>query len=226
MPSATCCLRIWADCSGSSSSWMFSPPDWFSMNADRVRELADVVVVRRDARDQRVGPDRLRGALGEVADHQRVVVRAGRLDQQPAEQRLRRVRQLEQLEHGQQPEHVPEHGERSDRGHRRAARRRGPRPDQLDDARQVPLAEQRERGDDHGLDDEDRGPRLDERLEPVAAPDGEDARKPAEEHVRPELERRPIHGAGDDRDDRGHQDGRLGVEEHGRPGSRSPRAAG
>ena len=51
---------------------------------ERVRELADVVVVGRDAGDQRIGADRLRGALGQVADHQRVVIGAGSLDQQPA----------------------------------------------------------------------------------------------------------------------------------------------
>ena len=42
----------------------------------RVRELADVVVVGRDAGEQRVAADRLGRALGEVPDHQRVVVRA------------------------------------------------------------------------------------------------------------------------------------------------------
>ena len=79
---------------------------------ERVRELADVVVVGRHAGHQRVGADRLGRALGQVADHQRVVVRAGRLDQQPAQERLRRVGQLEQLEDGQDPEHRAERRER------------------------------------------------------------------------------------------------------------------
>ena len=33
MPSDTWLLSSCADVSGSSSSWMFSPPAWFSMNA-------------------------------------------------------------------------------------------------------------------------------------------------------------------------------------------------
>ena len=85
----------------------------------RVRELADVVVVRGDAGQQRVGSDRLGRPLGEVADHERVVVGPRRLDEEPAQQRLRGVGQLEQLEHGQDAEQVAEHGERADRHDRR-----------------------------------------------------------------------------------------------------------
>ena len=114
---------------------MFSPPAWFSMNAERVRELADVVVVGRDAGDQRVGADRLGRALGEVPDHQRVVVRARRLDEQAPQQRLRRIRQLEQLEDGQDPEHRAQDGERADRGDAGPRRRGGRREPQLEDAR-------------------------------------------------------------------------------------------
>ena len=135
---------------------------------ERVRELADVVVVRRHAGHQRIGADRLGGALGEVADHQRVVVRARRLDQEPAQQRLRRVRELEQLEDGQDPEHRSEHRERADRRDPRT-RRRGRRGEpQLEDAAQVAGAEQREDRHDQRVDDEDRDRRLDEHLEPVA----------------------------------------------------------
>ena len=100
------------------------------------------------------------------------------------------------------PNTLPEDGERPDRRHRRAARRERRRTDELDDAGQVALAEQRERGHDDRLHDEDRGARLDERLEPIAAANGEDSGEAAEQHVRPELERWPVHGAGDDRDDR------------------------
>src|SRR5579862_5587736 len=112
----------------------------------RVRQLADVVVVGRDAGDQRIGADRLGRALGQVPDHQRVVVRARRLDEQPPEQGLGRVCQLEQLEHREQPEDVPEDGEAADGHHGRQARRDGRRADELDDAGDVPLAEERERG--------------------------------------------------------------------------------
>ena len=91
----------------------------------RVGQLADVVVVGRDAGDQRIGADRLGGPLGEVADHERVVVRARRLDQQPAQEWLRRVGQLEQLEDRQDPEQVADHREAADRGDGRSARGRG-----------------------------------------------------------------------------------------------------
>ena len=74
---------------------------------ERVRQLADVVVVGRDAREQRIGADRLRRPLREVPDHQRVVVGPGRLDEKPPEQGLRRVRQLEQLKHRHESEQLP-----------------------------------------------------------------------------------------------------------------------
>ena len=135
---------------------MFSPPAWFSMNAERVRELADVVVVGRHAGQQRIGADRLRRPLGEVADHQRVVVRAGRLDEQPAQERLRRVRELEQLEDRQDPEQAAEDRERADRRDRRARRRRDRRADELEEAADVVEPEQRERRDDEHVRDGDR----------------------------------------------------------------------
>ena len=67
----------------------------------RVGQLPDIVVVGGHAGDERVRPDRLGCPLGEVGDHDRVVVRARRLEQEPAEERLRRVGQLEQLERGE-----------------------------------------------------------------------------------------------------------------------------
>ena len=51
-------------------------PEW-------VGELADVVVVGRDTRDERVGTDRFGRPFREVADHQRVVIRPGGLDEEP-----------------------------------------------------------------------------------------------------------------------------------------------
>ena len=152
---------------------------------ERVRELADVVVVGRDAGDERVGADRLGRALGQVADHQRVVVRARRLDEQPAQQRLRRVRQLEQLEDGEDPEDRAEHRERADRGHARAGRRRRRREPQLEDAAHVARAEQRERRSrPRRLTTNTAIAGLDEDLEPVAAADRDDPGHPAQEDVR------------------------------------------
>ena len=182
---------------------------------ERVRQLADVVVVGRDAGQQRVGPDRLRRPLREVSDHQRVVVRPGRLDEQPAQQRLRRVGELEQLEHGHDPEQVAEDRERSDRRDRGSGRRCDRGADELEEAARVVEAEQRERRDDEDVRDGDREPRPDEDLEPVAAADRDDAGEPADEDVRRELElvaglvHRPAEQGDDDRDQRRH----AGVEE-------------
>ena len=100
----------------------------------RVVELADVVVVGGDAGEERVGADRFRGTLGEIADHQRVVVGPGRLGQEPPQERLRRVGQLEQLEHGQDAEEVAEHGERCRRRRPQRRRRRERRAPQLEHA--------------------------------------------------------------------------------------------
>ena len=76
MPSATCSLRIWADDLGLELVVDVLAAGLVLDERERVRELADVVVVGRDAGEERVGADRLGGALGEVADHQRVVVGA------------------------------------------------------------------------------------------------------------------------------------------------------
>ena len=120
----------------------------------RVLHLADVVVVGRDTRQQRVGADRLRRALGEVADHDAVVVRARRLEQQAAEEAVRRVGQLEELEHGHDPEHVAEDREAA---HGQDDRQRGvheANAAELDHRRQVALFEQPERRDHRQVRDE------------------------------------------------------------------------
>ena len=49
-----------------------------------ILHFADVVVVRRHPHKERVSPDRLCRALAKVAHHDRVVVGARRLEQQPA----------------------------------------------------------------------------------------------------------------------------------------------
>ena len=139
---------------------------------ERVGQLADVVVVGGDAGEQRVGADRLGGPLGQVGDHDRVVVGAGRLDQQAAQQRLRRVRQLEQLEHRQDPEHVAEHREGArPRRPRHRPRRRPRRPTAGCTPVRSRCAEEPERRHDEGVDEGDRDPGLDERVEPIAPPD-------------------------------------------------------
>ena len=115
------------------------------------------MVVGRDARQQRIGADRLGGALGEVADHQRVVVRARRLQQQPPQQRLRRVGQLEQLERGGDAEDVAQQREGADRRHGRPPAAASERcPGSCEEAGEVALAEQREDGHDDDVDDRHR----------------------------------------------------------------------
>ena len=98
MPLATCALTIGADSLRRQLVVDVLAAGLVLDEGERVGQLADVVVVGGDAREQRVGADRLGRPLGQVADHQRVVVRAGRLEQQPAQQRLGRIGQLEQLE--------------------------------------------------------------------------------------------------------------------------------
>jgi len=58
-------------------------------------DLADVVIVGADARQERIGADRLGGALGHVADDDGVVISAGRLDEKLAKQRVRGARQFQ-----------------------------------------------------------------------------------------------------------------------------------
>ena len=170
MPSTTCCLRIWALTSGSSWSWMFSPPAWFSMNAERVRELADVVVVGRDAGHQRVGADRLRGALGEVADHQRVVVRA-RASRPAAAAAAAGTGWRARAAGRRSGSRTPSRGRRTCRPPRCPSP--PPTPPRRTTARGCPRrsrAPSSEKTDhDERVDDEDRDRRLDEDLEPVAA---------------------------------------------------------
>ncbi len=139
---------------------------------ERVVELADVVVVGRGSREQRVGPDRFRGSLGEIADHQRVVIGPGRLGQEPPQDGLRRVGELEQLEHGQDAEEVAEGGEGADGKDGSAGARRERRAPQLEHTGHVDLAfAQEHEGRDHGdVDDRHREARLDEHLQAIAAP--------------------------------------------------------
>ena len=102
----------------------------------RVLHLADVVVVGRDPRQQRVGADRLGGALGEIADHDAVVIRPRRLEQEAPQQPIRRVGELQHLEHGHDPEHVAQHAKLpTAQRPRETAALRQPTADELGDAR-------------------------------------------------------------------------------------------
>jgi len=69
-----------------------------------VAELADVVVVGGRSDQEWIGPDCRRSPLAKVADGERMVVRAGGLDEQAAQQWLRRVGKFEQLRACQDPE--------------------------------------------------------------------------------------------------------------------------
>jgi hypothetical protein len=70
----------------------------------RLADLADVVVERRDAAEQRVRTDRTARALDERGDHDRVVVGAERLLLELAQQRMVAVREVEQRRDGREPE--------------------------------------------------------------------------------------------------------------------------
>ena len=180
---------------------------------ERVRQLADVVVIRRHAGKERIRADRFRRPLGEVADHQRMVIGAGRLDEQPSHERLRRVRQLEQLENRQDPEEVAEDRKAADGRDGRAGRRRKRGTDELEEPTEIMGTEQGERRYDQDVGDGDREPGLDEDLEPIAAANGEDPGEPAEQDVRGQLQRVAVEGTGDHRQDDHDRRGDARIEE-------------
>ena len=99
-------------------------PVWFSTKYVGRGELADVVVERADAREQRVGADRAAGVLGEVADGVRVLVRARRAQRELAEHGQVGVRQFKQLHVGQDAEERLVDGQQPGRedGRQQAAR--------------------------------------------------------------------------------------------------------
>ena len=166
---------------------------------ERVLHLADVVVVGRDARQERIRADRLGRALGEVADHHAVVVRPRRLEQEPAQEPVRRVRQLEHLEHGHDPEQVAEDGE--------AARPRAT-TDRIGVDERPPVSwataarsrwlEQAERRDHDDVRRGEDGEDADERVEPLGARHRQQRGQAAGEDVDGELERVAVHDAGED----------------------------
>ena len=139
---------------------------------ERVRELADVVVVGRHAGEQRVGADRLRRPLGEVADHQRVVVRArasrrgagGGAAGTGSPARAAGTRSGSRTG-------CPSTANEPDGRDRRARGGDDRGAHQLDDAAGVVRPEEPEHRDDEDVDDRDQQAGLDEDLEPVAAPD-------------------------------------------------------
>ena len=170
---------------------------------ERVRELADVVVVGGHAGHQRVGADRLGGALGEVADHQRVVVRA-RASRPAAAGAAAATgwpaRAAGRRSGSRRPSRAPRTARPPRRPSRAAEARRG--EPQLEDAAQVARAEQREDRDDQRVDDEHRDRRLEEDLEPVAAADRRRCRPARRGRCRSRSRASAVDGAADDRDER------------------------
>ena len=76
--------------------WRFCAVDLVLDEVVGLVDLADVVVVRRHAAEQRVRPDRLGRRFGERRDLQAVVVSARRFDREAPQQRLARIRQFQQ----------------------------------------------------------------------------------------------------------------------------------
>ena len=64
----------------------------------RMTEFADVVEIRADTGEQRIGPYRLGSLLGERRHHETVVVGAGRLHLQAFEQRMVEVAEFKQTD--------------------------------------------------------------------------------------------------------------------------------
>ena len=91
----------------------------------RPGQLADIVVVRADARQHRVGPDRAAGRLGQIGDRDRVGVGPRRLEAQPLQQWPVQIAPLEQRQVCLAPR--PTLGERQDEHGRDHAHHRGAR---------------------------------------------------------------------------------------------------
>jgi hypothetical protein len=70
-----------------------------------LEHLADVMVIGRDAAEQRVHPDRLGGRLGQRPDDDAVVVGSGGFHRQAPQQRVVEVRQLQEPDVGDDVEH-------------------------------------------------------------------------------------------------------------------------
>ncbi len=181
------------------------------------------MVVGRDTGEERIGADRLRRTFGEVADHDAVVIRPGRLEQQPAQQPVRRVGQLEQLEDRHDPEHVAEEREAAGRQGDRQQRVDQRHAAQLEDGDELGLVEQAE-GDDNGDVGGGHGHRHPhEGVQPLGARDGEQPRKATGEDVDRQLERIAVHDPGQDGQCAGHHRARGALQEdadeqHGRRG--------
>jgi hypothetical protein len=98
-------------------SWGLSPRELVLDEEVGPPHLAHVVVQRPHPREQGVATDRLDGLLDEVRDDQRVLVTAGCLDEQPLQQRVRRRRELEQAEAGEEPQGDLEERQQPQRQH-------------------------------------------------------------------------------------------------------------
>ena len=155
----------------------------------RVPHLPDVVVVRAHACDEWIGADHLGCALGEVRHEQRVVIRAGRAQQQLPQQRMVRIRELTQLEDRGDAEQVAEHRHRRECEHTSTHTRRERREEQLRGAERIrgPSDERERRQHADVADrDEDRAGR--ELARGRRAAHRGHAQEGGHEHVRDELD--------------------------------------
>lgn len=84
------------------------------LEVQRALEFPDVMEIRARARQQRVRADFLRRRFRQIRHHNRVVICAGRFQQQAAQQRLIRIRQFQQLRGRGEVERRLEHGLEAD----------------------------------------------------------------------------------------------------------------
>ncbi len=111
-----------------------------------------------------------------------MVVGARRLEEQPPQEAIRWVRQLQELEHGHDPEHVAEDCEAADGQDDRQDRVHQADRTELRDRRDVALLEQAERGDHREIRHRQRGEDADEGIEPLGARDRQQGCQAAREH--------------------------------------------
>ena len=167
---------------------------------ERVVELADVVVVGRDAGDERVGTDGFRGSLGEIADHERVVVRARRLVSRRRSSGWDGFASSSSWKTVRIPKRMPRAAKQP------TATTAAPAADATDAPHNssTPLTSRsprrRRRRDDGDVDERDREAGLDEHVQTVAATDADDPGQTAQQDVGRELERTAVDRAGEDRE--------------------------
>ena len=176
---------------------------------ERILHLADVVVVRGHTHEQWIGPDRLGRALRQVPDHHRVVVGPRRFQQEAAKEPIGGIGELQELEHGHDPEQVAKHRERPHRQHHRQEGVHHSGAGELGDAGHIGLVQEAKRDNHRDVGECEHQPGPQEGIQALRADDRQQRGHAATEDVDGRLESRGIHQSCDHRQRSGQR--RTGV---------------